>query len=87
MCEQFSLTLIVNNDPGVLNRIAALFSKRGFNIDFFSSGALNDPRFFIMYIVLSGDEYVKDQVVKQLDKLEDVKKVHLTEFCLPNEKS
>ena len=83
MAEQFSLTLIVNNDPGVLNRIAALFSKRGFNIDFFSSGALTDPRYFIMYIVLSGDEYIKDQVVKQLNKLEDVASVHLIEFDLP----
>jgi len=72
MAEQFSLTLVVKNIPGVLTRVAALFSKRGFNIDFFSSGALKDPRYYIMYIALSGDEYIKDQVVKQLEKLEDV---------------
>jgi acetolactate synthase I/III small subunit len=83
MNEQFSLTLIIDNHPGVLSRVAGLFYKRGYNVDFLSSGALKDQRYFIMYIVISGDNYVQDQIVKQLNKLEDVHKVELFEFALP----
>ncbi len=73
MSEQFTVGLIVANHFGVLNRIAGLYGKRGFNIDSLAVGATEDPRFSRMTIVSTGDEYIRSQVVKQLNKLHDVK--------------
>ena len=63
-----ALSLLVENNPGVTSRISGLFSRRGFNIDSFSSGVTADPRYTRITIVASGDE----QVLEQLAKLEDV---------------
>lgn len=54
------------------SRISGLFSRRGFNIDSFSSGVTADPRYTRITIVASGDEQVLEQIEKQLAKLEDV---------------
>ena len=67
-----ALSLLVENNPGVTSRISGLFSRRGFNIDSFSSGATADPRYTRITIVASGDEQVLEQIEKQLAKLEDV---------------
>lgn len=66
------LSLLVENNPGVTSRISGLFSRRGFNIDSFSSGVTADPRYERITIVSSGDEQVLEQIEKQLGKLEDV---------------
>jgi acetolactate synthase-1/3 small subunit len=66
------LSLLVENNPGVTSRISGLFSRRGYNIDSFSSGITADPRYERVTIVTSGDEQILEQIEKQLAKLEDV---------------
>lgn len=66
------LSLLVENNPGVTSHISGLFSRRGYNIDSFSSGMTADPRYTRITIVASGDEQILEQIEKQLAKLEDV---------------
>ena len=66
------LSLLVENTPGVTSHISGLFSRRGYNIDSFSSGVTADPKYTRITIVASGDELILDQIEKQLLKLEDV---------------
>ncbi len=66
------LSLLVNNESGVLTRISGLFARRGFNIDSLSVGETQDPRVSRMTIQAAGDEYVRDQLLHQLEKLHDV---------------
>ena len=66
------LSLLVENNPGVTSRISGLFSRRGYNIDSFSSGVTADPRYTRITIVASGEEPILEQIEKQLAKLEDV---------------
>ena len=75
--DQFIVSLLVNNQFGVLTRVAALFARRGFNIDSLTVGVTETPEFSRMTILAKGDEYIKEQIVKQLMKLEDVKMVQL----------
>lgn len=73
MEERFTVGLIVANHHGVLNRIAGLYGKRGYNIDSLAVGETEDARFSRMTIVSTGDECIRTQVVRQLNKLYDVK--------------
>lgn len=66
------LSLLVENNPGVTSHISGLFSRRGYNIDSFSSGVTADSRYTRITIVASGDEHILEQIEKQLAKLEDV---------------
>ena len=66
------LSLLVDNNPGVTSRISGLFSRRGYNIDSFSSGVTTDERFTRITIVCSGEANILEQIVKQVEKLEDV---------------
>ena len=66
------LSILVENTAGVTSHISGLFSRRGYNIDSFSSGVTADPRFTRITIVAIGDELVLEQIEKQLAKLEDV---------------
>lgn len=66
------LSILVENTSGVLSHVSGLFSRRGYNIDSFSAGVTEDPRFTRMTIVTSGDELILEQIKKQLAKLEDV---------------
>ena len=66
------LSISVENNPGVTSRISGLFSRRGYNIDSFSSGVTSDPRYTRITIVATGDEQILEQIEKQLMKLEDV---------------
>ncbi|WP_286680584.1 acetolactate synthase small subunit [Tepidanaerobacter sp. EBM-49] len=70
-----TLSVLVENQPGVLFRIAGLFSRRGFNIDSLAVGTTENPDISRMTIVIDGDENVVEQVKKQLNKLIDVIKV------------
>ena len=65
-------SLLVDNNPGVLSRIAGLFSRRGYSIDSITAGVTADPRFTRITIVASGDELILSQIEKQVRKLEDV---------------
>ncbi len=69
------LGVLVENHPGVLSKVAGLFSRRGFNIDSLAVGITEDPKISRMTIVVDGDEYIVEQVTKQLNKLIDVIKV------------
>ena len=65
-------SLLVDNTPGVLSRIAGLFSRRGYSIDSITAGVTADVRFTRITIVASGDELILSQIEKQVRKLEDV---------------
>lgn len=66
------LSMLVENTSGVTSRISGLFSRRGYNIDSFSSGVTADPRYTRITIVTSGDELILEQIEKQVAKLEEV---------------
>jgi len=65
-------SLLVDNNPGILSRIAGLFSRRGYSIDSITAGMTADPRFTRITIVARGDEQILEQIEKQVRKLEDV---------------
>ena len=65
-------SLLVDNNPGILSRIAGLFSRRGYSIDSITAGMTSDPRFTRITIVARGDEQILEQIEKQVRKLEDV---------------
>lgn len=67
-----TLSVLVENQPGVLTRVAGLFSRRGYNIESLAVGETHEPTISRMTIVVDGDDQVIEQVVKQLDKLVDV---------------
>jgi len=69
------ISVLVENEFGVLTRIAGLFSGRGFNIESLSVAPTLDPTLSRMTIVTSGDDQVIEQVNKQLNKLIDTIKV------------
>ena len=70
-----TLAVMVENNPGVLARVAGLFSRRGYNIDSLAVGRTENPEVSRMTIVVEGDQRVLEQVTKQLHKLVDVIKI------------
>jgi acetolactate synthase-1/3 small subunit len=70
-----TLSILVENQAGVLSRVAGLFSRRGFNIDSLAVGVTEKPDISRMTIVVNGDDYTVEQVTKQLNKLIDVIKI------------
>jgi len=70
-----TLAILVENKPGVLTRVAGLFSRRGFNIESLAVGVTENPDISRMTIVVTGDDHVLEQVEKQLNKLIDVIRV------------
>ncbi len=79
MEQRHTLSVLVENHAGVLSRVAGLFSRRGSNIDSIAVGETNDPGISRITIVVRGDEYIIDQVSKQLNKLVDVIKIRVFE--------
>jgi acetolactate synthase-1/3 small subunit len=76
-----TISVLVENKFGVLSRVAGLFSGRGYNIESLSVGETIDPQISVMTIVTTGDDWVIEQITKQLNKLIDViKVVDLTEL-------
>jgi acetolactate synthase-1/3 small subunit len=69
------LSLLVENKPGVLARIAGLFSRRGFNIDTLAVGPTEDPDVSRITLTVDGAVHPIDQVTKQLHKLINVIKI------------
>ncbi len=72
---KYTLSVLVENHPGVLSKVSGLFSRRGFNIDSLAVGVTEDPAISRMTIVVDGDEYIVEQVEKQLNKVIPVIKV------------
>jgi acetolactate synthase-1/3 small subunit len=70
-----TISVLVENKPGVLARVAGLFSSRGFNIESLAVGETEDPATSRMTVVSSGDDATIEQITKQLNKLVDVIKV------------
>lgn len=73
------LSVLVDNTLGVLNRVAGLFSRRGYNIDSLTVGETENPKYSRMTIVVTGDDDILEQIVKQITKLEDVRRVDVLE--------
>lgn len=70
-----TISVLVENNAGVLARITGLFARRGFNIDSLAVGVTDDERVSRITIVADGDDYTLEQIEKQLNKLIDVIKV------------
>jgi acetolactate synthase I/III small subunit len=70
-----TLSVLVENKPGVLARVSGLFSRRGFNIDSLAVGPTEHPEISRMTIVVSVEELPLEQVTKQLNKLVNVIKI------------
>ncbi|MEN1762204.1 acetolactate synthase small subunit [Anoxynatronum sibiricum] len=66
------LSLLVEDQPGVTSRISGLFTRRGYNIESFSSGSTELPGMTRITLVVNGDKEVLEQIQKQLNKLIDV---------------
>ncbi|MCX6380779.1 MAG: acetolactate synthase small subunit [Armatimonadetes bacterium] len=73
--QQHTITVLVENRPGVLARTAGLFARRGFNIESLSVSVTDKPEISRMTIVVGGDHRVLEQITKQLNKLIEVIKV------------
>src|SRR3954470_2086953 len=73
--SKHTLSVLVENKPGVLARIAALFSRRGFNIDSLAVGPTEHPDVSRMTIVVNVEDLPLEQVTKQLNKLVNVIKI------------
>lgn len=72
---KYTLSVLVENHPGVLSKVSGLFSRRGFNIDSLAVGITEDSNISRITIVVNGDEYIVEQLEKQLNKVIPVIKV------------
>ena len=77
--NKFVIAIYVDNQFGVLNRVTSMFTRRGFNIDALTVGETEDPAYSRITISLSGDGYAKEQLINQMKKLFNVKKVEVLE--------
>jgi len=77
--KRYVIAVYVENKYGVVARVSGLFMRRGFNIDSFTGQETDDPRYSRLTITLHGDDFTRDQLINQLKKLHNVKKVKLLE--------
>ncbi len=75
MIERHTLSVLVEDKPGVLARVSGLFSRRGFNISSLAVGPTEHPEISRMTIVVAVDDFPLEQVTKQLNKLINVIKI------------
>ncbi|QJW48339.1 acetolactate synthase small subunit [bacterium BFN5] len=71
------LSVLVQNQPGVLVRVASMFSRREFNIDSLAVGVTQLPEYSRMTVVVHGDQSIINQMIKQLEKLVEVVAVQI----------
>ena len=76
---KFVIAVYVENRFGVLTRVTSMFTRRGFNIDALTVGETESPEYSRITITMSGDGYARDQIINQLRKLFNVKKVEVLE--------
>lgn len=74
--EKLVLSVLVDNNAGVLSRVAGLFSRRNYNIDSLTVGETNNPRISRMTVVAHGQKNELLQIEKQVRKLEDVHEIY-----------
>ncbi len=72
---KYTLSILVNNHPGVMSHVSGLFTRRGYNIDSIAVGVTENPEISCMTIVVRGDDNIVNQVMNQLLKLPDVLRV------------
>ena len=77
--NKFVIAVYVDNKYGVLTRVTSMFTRRGFNIDALTVGETESPEYSRITICMSGDGYAKEQLINQLRKLYNVKKVEEVE--------
>jgi acetolactate synthase-1/3 small subunit len=78
--KKYTLSIVVENNPGVLARVASLFGRRGYNIDSLTVSETNDPGTSHITLTVTGDEQILEQIIKQVYKLEEViQVVHLSD--------
>lgn len=77
--KRFVIAVYVENKYGVLARVSGMFMRKGFNIDSLTVGETDDPDFSRITITMNGDDYASEQLINQLKKLHNVKKVKLLE--------
>lgn len=77
MVNKFIIAVLVSNVSGVLSRVSGMFTRRSFNIDSLTVGETESSSFSRITITFHGDEYIKEQIVKQLQKLHEVKEVEV----------
>jgi len=70
--HQHTITALVQNEAGTINRLASLFRRRGFSLASFNAGDCEDPGFSRLTLVVNGDDVILTQCLKQLTKLIDV---------------
>ena len=70
--KKYIIGMLVLNKAGVLTRISGMFGRRGFNIDSLVVGETENPKFSRMTITMTGEDYDRDQSIKQLSKMHDV---------------
>ena len=75
--NNFVLAIYVDNKFGVLPRVTSMFTRRGFNIDALTVGVTESPDYSRITISMSGDGYARAQMINQLRKLYNVKKVEI----------
>lgn len=73
--DRHILSVFVRNQYGVLARISSMFRRRGFNIDTLTVGVTEDPDYSRMTVTFEGDDAVKNQIIRQLDKMPDVVRI------------
>lgn len=84
--NKFVIAVYVDNKYGVLTRVTSMFTRRGFNIDALTVGETESPEYSRITICLSGDGYAREQLINQLRKLYNVKKVDvLVDDCIKRE--
>ena len=67
--ERYTLSVLVENNPGVLSRVVGLFSRRGFNIHSLSVGTTQDPQVSRITIEVNGDAQIVEQVLNSFQRL------------------
>ncbi|MBQ2735883.1 MAG: acetolactate synthase small subunit [Clostridia bacterium] len=84
--NKFVIAVYVDNRFGVLTRVTSMFTRRGFNIDALTVGETERSEYSRITICLSGDGYAREQLINQLRKLHNVKKVDVLEDdCIKRE--
>ena len=77
--NKFVIAVYVDNKYGVLTRVTSMFTRRGFNIDALTVGETESPEYSRITISMSGDGYAREQLINQMRKLFNVKKVEVLE--------
>lgn len=75
--NKFVIAVYVDNKYGVLTRVTSMFTRRGFNIDALTVGETESPEYSRITICMSGDGYAREQMINQLRKQINVKKVEV----------